>query len=303
MKKIISILIVLLLCVSLCGCTNGKKITKYDGTPLTRLVYESVDYNGGFTSTYVFDFTENIVRSRGYLPVDGGIPDFETIAEFSEQQEQTLINKLYSFGLFDIKPEYKSPPGILDGGGWTLEINYADETKKVSKGSNNSPKKVFKNCATAFYDICNHGIVASVDEKYYNPPNLSYAIQFTVENTTTSLGATSFSARGNYKWNGFEESSCDIFQLNQEYTQPYELNDGTKYTLVLYTANYHYIKKFNKCEVYSFENNEDLTDEKKIVEIGWFNQIELDLELNKIYVVKLSFANGDFVEYTFNTKV
>lgn len=59
MKKIISILILLVLCISLFGCTYGKKVKKYDGTPLTQLIYESVDYNGGATTTYVFDFTEN----------------------------------------------------------------------------------------------------------------------------------------------------------------------------------------------------------------------------------------------------
>lgn len=302
MKKIVSILIVLVLCIGLCGCVHGKKIKQYEGTPLTQLTFETVDYHGGFTTTYVFDFAENTVKTRGYLPVDGSKPDFETLTEFTEQQEQTLINKLYSFGLFNIKAEYKSPPGILDGGGWTLQIIYADETTKVSRGSNNTPKAVFKNCATAFYDICHDGIVAHVDAAYYCPPNLSYALQFTVGNTTTSQGSD-FSARGNYKWNGFEETSCDIFQINQEFEQPYELNADTKYTLVLYTANYHYLTRFTKCEVSSFDYNENLSGEKIIVDMGWFEQIEFDLELNKIYVIKLSFANGDFVEYTFNTKV
>jgi len=71
----------------------------------------------------------------------------------------------------------------------------------------------------------------------------------------------------------------------------------------LYTANYGDYEKFKKCEVYSYDNNEQLSGEQKIVDKGWFDQIDFDLELNKIYVIKLCFKDGDFVEYTFNTNV
>lgn len=303
MKKMFFVLIVVLFGISLFGCDKKQKIKEYEGTPLTHLIYESIDYNGGAISEYRFDFNENSVRKSNYLPSDESNPIYETIAEFNDQQEQVLINKLYSYGLFDIKDEYESSEVIVDGGGWNLEIQYADGTNKISQGSNNRPEEVFNDCAKAFYDICKHGIVAYVPVEYYLPPNVSYSIKFTVGNSTTSQGNGSFTKRGNYKWNGFEESSCDIFQLNQEYEIPFELNDSTKYKLVLYTANYGNYDRFKKCEVTSYDYNEEMTTKKKIIEKGWFKQIEFDLKLNKIYVLKLSFANGDFAEYTFNTKI
>ena len=152
MKKLIALTlaVVSLLCC-LVGCSEGVK--EYDKTPLTSLTYTQVDYNGGFTTEYLFDFEKNIATRHSYLPTDNENDRMETLAEFSDEQEKTLIDKLYTYGLFDIKKEYKSPPGIVDGGGWSLKINYNDGTSKESSGSNNSPSSVFSKCAKAFFDI------------------------------------------------------------------------------------------------------------------------------------------------------
>ena len=91
--------------------------------------------------------------------------------------------------------------------------------------------------------------------------------------------------------------------MNQGYEFPYELKEGTEYEFVLYTGNYGDYDKFKKCEVFAYDYNEQLTGEQKIVDKGWFDQIEFDLELNKVYLIRLNFKNGDFVEYTFNTNV
>ena len=214
-----------------------------------------------------------------------------------------MIDKLYTYGLFDIKKEYKSPPGIVDGGGWSLKINYNDGTSKESSGSNNSPSSVFSKCAKAFFDICGQGVVARVPSEYYTPPNISYALHSTVGNNTTSQGATSLVERGNYKWNGFEETTQNYYQSNQNRSFPYELDENTAYEFVLYTSNYGDYDRFKECVVVSYDFNEELSGEEVVIEKGWFKQIEFDLQTNKIYVVTLSFKNGDFVEYTFNTKL
>ena len=302
MKKLIALTlaVVALLCC-LVGCSEGVK--EYDKTPLTSLTYTQVDYNGGFTTEYLFDFEKNIVTRHSYLPTDDENDRMETLAEFSDEQEKTLIDKLYTYGLFDIKKEYKSPPGIVDGGGWSLKINYNDGTSKESSGSNNSPSSVFSKCAKAFFDICGQGVVARVPSEYYTPPNISYAIHSTVGNNTTSQGATSLVERGNYKWNGFEETTQNYYQLNQNRSFPYELDENTAYEFVLYTSNYGDYDRFKECVVVSYDFNEELSGEEVVIEKGWFKQIEFDLQTNKIYVVTLSFKNGDFVEYTFNTKL
>ena len=302
MKKIISFaLTVVTILYCLVGCCDI--IKEYDKTPLERLTYTQVNYLGGFTTEYLFDFEQNVVTRRSYLPTDDENDSMETLAEFSDEEEKTLIDKLYTYGLFDIKKEYKSPPGIVDGGGWSLKINYNDGTSKESSGSNNSPSSVFSKCAKAFFDICGNGVVAYVPPKYYTPPNVSYAIHYTVGNTITTDGATGLDVRGSYKWNGFEEASQNYYELNQNHSFPYEFDESISYEFALYTSNYGNYKRFKKCVVVSYDFNEELSGEEIVIEKGWFKQIEFDLQFNKIYVVRFSFGNGDFVEYTFNTKV
>ena len=302
MKKIISfaLSVVTILCC-LVGCCDI--IKEYDKTPLERLTYTQVNYLGGFTTEYLFDFEQNVVTRRSYLPTDDENDSMETLAEFSDEEEKTLIDKLYTYGLFDIKKEYKSPPGIVDGGGWSLKINYNDGTSKESSGSNNSPSSVFSKCAKAFFDICGNGVVAYVPPKYYTPPNVSYAIHYTVGNTITTDGATGLDVRGSYKWNGFEEASQNYYELNQNHSFPYEFDESISYEFALCTSNYGNYERFKKCVVVSYDFNEELSGEEIVLEKGWFKQIEFDLQFNKIYVVRLNFGNGDFVEYTFNTKV
>ncbi len=290
---------------TLLSCFVGCSVTikEYNETPLTSLTYTHVDYNGGFTTEYFFDFYKNTVTLHSYLPTDDEHDRMETLSEFTDEQEKILINKIYTYGLFDIREEYKSPPGIIDGGGWTLKIDYSDGTSKVSRGSNNSPSYVFSKCAEAFYDICGDGVVTRVSPKYHTPPNLSYSIDTIVGNHNISQGATSLAKRGNYKWNGFEENSLDIFELNQSNVFPFELDENAEHKFVLYTANYGDYDRFRKCVVVSYDYNEELSGEEVVVEKGWFSQIEFDLQPDKIYVIKLSFKDGDFVEYTFNTKM
>lgn len=300
MKRILAEIICIGCFFALLGCSVP--IREYKGTPLKSLSYQTVDYMGGYTVEYLFDFEGNAVKKRAYLPMDyrDNPPEYDTVHAFSEEQERVLINKLYSYGLFDIKKNYKSPPGISDGGGWTLAVVYNDGTEKRSQGSNNSPEKVFTNCAKAFYDICQTGIVASVPTEYYCPPNVSYAFQA----GNASFGYTTYGKRLEYLWNGFEEKNQSAYEANESTDFLQSFHADTSYTLVLYTANYRTdsYPKFHACTVTSYGYNEALTNAVTEYSGGWFSRIEVHLQLNKIYVVRLSFKNGDYVAYTFNTK-
>ena len=175
MKRIFALILCVCSIFAICGCAQ-KPIKEYKGTPVVSLTYETVDYMGGYTEVYLFDFEENTVKRRAYLPseLEGENAPVQVIRQFTEEEEKRLIDKLYTYGLFGIKENYRSPAGISDGGGWSLALAFGDGTVKKSKGSNNAPHKVFENCAKAFYDICQTGIVASVPTEYYCPPNLSY---------------------------------------------------------------------------------------------------------------------------------
>ena len=299
MKRLITLFLCVICFLTLIGCQ--KTLGQYDGTPLLILKYETVDYNGGWTNTYIFDFENNRVQQRSYLTEEDEETEFNELATFSDDEETLLINSLYSYGLFDIKDNYPSSSGVMDGGGWSLIIEYSDGTTKESMGSNNSPSSVFSDCAKAFYLVCGEGVVSSVPQEYYCPPNVSYAFK----SGTTSSGYTSYGKRVDYKWNGFESVNNNVYDANVSAEFLQNFYEGTEYTLALYTANYgkyDNYDKFIKCIVSSYDFNENLTNPTVVHNGGWFTRIELELQLNRIYKIRFEFDNGDFVEYTFNTK-
>ncbi len=302
MKKSCVALLLLICIVALCGCSNGFAL-QYHGAPIDTLTYEHVNYNGGTTTTYVFDFQNNVAKRRFFSPEDEtSVPcDWVVLKQFSEMEEKQLINKLYTRGLFSIGKNYKSLLPIVDGGGWKLQIDYSNGKTKVSNGSNAQPTVVFASCAKAFFDLLEEGVLWGVPTEYYCPPNLSYSIR--VGYTINSYHP--YGARTNYQWNGFGSTGNDAYTANLNYDQPHEFVEGVDYTLVMYTSNYsthNKYKRFSKCTVTRADFNQQLTNQTTVYSSGWFGQTELELQTNKIYVVRLDFSNGDFVEYTFNTK-
>ena len=301
MKKIIALILCITSFVFLFGCESlyKKDIKEYVGTPLSSLSFETVEYMGGYTETYVFDFSANTVSLTRYKPWSGDETDTEVVKEFTDDEEKKLIDKLYTYGLFDIDEKYPAPPNIDDGGEWSLAIKYKDGTAKSSYGINNSPRDVFSECAKAFYDICGNGIVGYVPETYYKPAAISIGFKTSDggENTYHPYGV-----RVNYSWNGFESTGNDIYEVNESGNFEHLFTDGMSYTLVLFTGNYGDYEKFKTCTVTAYDYNEELTGKETVYQSGWFKQTDLELKLNKIYVVRLDFKNGDFVEYTFNTE-
>lgn len=295
-KKINILFILSLLCI-LAACNS---IKEYTGTKITKLTYVTIDYNGGYTEKHELDFIDNKYSSVGYLPYEDENPELEIKTTFTEEKEKVFMDECYSYGLFDIKESY-SATGIIDGGGWSLIVEYEDGTIKTSRGDNAGPTKVFNKCATTFYDLCGQGIVGRVPEYYINPPNISYAFHFTADATNVSTNGIAIVRRANYKWNKSESLDNNYYQLNEETKGRNEFNTNYSYQLVLYTANYNCDEKFNKIAVKEYDYGSELTNEKTIYTGKWFDQIELDIKVNKIYVYELSFKDGDYVQYTFST--
>lgn len=269
--------------------------------PVSLLSYESIDYNGGFTETYIFDFDNNVVKRRRCMPDQREEVAFDVIAEFSEEEEAKLLDTLYTNGFFEIDAYYPAPPDIIDGGGWELNVEFCNGTTKKSIGENNGPGTVFNNCATAFFDICGEAVIGYVPREYYTPPNVDYTI-YTFQ---LIIGGGLNQKRADYKWNGFESSNNNIYEINEANVDSGKLfSTGMDYLLVMSTANYGKYEdydEFQKCTVTSYDYNEKMTNETVLYDGGWFERIEINICLYQIYVVRLEFENGDFVEYTFNT--
>lgn len=296
MKKI-NVLMIFTLIGLLTACNS---IKEYSGTKLIKLTYTTIDYNGGYTQKHVLDFNENKYSSVGYSPYEDENPELETKTTFTDEEEKVFMDSCYTYGLFDLKESY-SATGIMDGGGWDLIIEYEDGTTKTSQGSNAGPTETFNQCATVFYDLCGQPIVGRLPDYYVSPPNISYAFHYTTGTTSVSTNVIARVVRGNYKWKKSESLDNDLYVLNTAHKDKNEFVKDYDYKLVLYTANYEYEEKFNKITVREYDYNPELTNEKEIYTGKWIQQIELEIELNKVYVYELSYKNGDFVQYTFST--
>ena len=298
MKKSVLFISLLFACISLSSCSSMKE---YNGTKLTKLTFTTVDYMGGYTVDHAIDFIENTYSSAGYLKYDENEPTLEVKKTFTDEEEKVFIDSCYSYGLFNLKDSYVNNY-VDDGGGWNLTIDFEDGTNKVSTGSNASPTSVFNKCSTVFYDLCGTQILGKLPDNYIDPPNISYSFEFEEsENLIVSTNALARLNRGNYKWNKNESLGNDYYLINEEVKDKSDFKSNIKYQLVLYTSNYRYKEKFENLIVKESDYNSELTNEKIIFEGGWINQIELDIQINKIYIYELKYKNGDFVQYTFNT--
>lgn len=305
MKKIMFSIFILLFGILLMGCENIEfgneedKNKEYQGIEITKMTYITIDYNGGYTEKRVLDFLENKYYSAGFLP-DEEVP-LEVKKTFKDEEEKVLIDACYVNGLFDLEEKYEES-GIIDGGGWHLIIEFADGTTKISDGDNAGPSKIFNKCATYFYDLCGEVVMGILPEYYIYPPGISYGFEYSYDNHIVSNNSFSRVVRASYKWNK-NKIEKDLYLLNENNKDKNEFITAYDYKLVLFTSNYNYDKKFNKITVKKYDYNSELTSEEVIYSGKWFKQIDLDLEFNKIYVYELSYDNGDYVQYTFNTYV
>ena len=301
MKKfrLITLLVVTVMLFSHTACG----VKEYNGKKITKLTYQTVDYFGGLTTENIFDFNENAYLRASYFPSldEDGTP--EQVSSFTDEAEKNFINACYTSGLFGLKESYTTDDNVMDGGEWTLTIEYEDGTQKISKGINADPYRIFDKCSTAFYDLCGRRITGTLPRYYDSPPDVSHSFTYYQgDNRIIISGGMTVVQKANYKWHADEATDVDIFALNNAIRDKNKFKSSLTYEFTMHTSNYDYEKKFKKFTLKQYDFNEALTNEKTLHDGKWFKQIEFgSLEINKIYVYEMTYKNGDYVQYTFNT--
>ena len=308
MKKtfifLVSIIMSCLFLLAFTGCSPELKT--YEGTEVVKITYSRVDYFGGYTVDYLFDFNSCTASKRGYMPdfdTNNAIPEYQQFAVFTKSDATVFFDKCYTYGLFSLEKSYVTDEIIMDGGGWSLTIEYIDGTTFTSTGSNAGPSDVFSKCMYAFYELCGEGVVGNIPSDFLFPPDISLSFDYQIGNILYSTNTLAQIRRGNYLWNEHSVSETNYYNVNRELSEFNEFDGTCQYTLVLYTANYHYSKKFNKFTLTCYDYNEEMSNEHVIFSSKWFKQKEFPLQFDKIYIYRLYWSNGDFAEYTFNTKL
>ncbi len=295
--KVYKLIIFCLIFLCLVSC---QKV--YDGKEVTEIIYETIDYNGGVKKEYKIDFINNKAYKKGpYINDDSS--QYEVINTFTEDEEITFINNIYLYGLFDINSSY-SKSDVIDGGGWNLVIKYVDGEEKKSTGDNAVPSSIFNKCALSFYSLCKEQVLGIISQSFFNAPSLSFSYSYEKNENSYQTNELRKVVKANYSWNDFSQKDIDIYTLNESIKNNQELLDDVEYNFILYTIDYNLEEydKFKKCILKSYDYNNQLSNEKILFESKWFTSKEIILELEKIYVYTLEFKNGDYVEYTFNTK-
>ena len=301
MMKLRIVTFILLVCL-LTACNS---IKEYNGVKITKITHKTVDYMGGYTVIDELDFILNTYSSVGYLPEEYLNYELQVKSTFTDSEEKVFMDYCYSYGLFDLKESYSTSENIADGGSWDLIIEYEDGTIKNSRGNNAGPKDVFNKCVTVFYDLCGSGVVGYVPTEYITPPNISYSFRTYIDDTSVSSNDIALVVRADYLWNKHQSTNNNYFTLNEAIKDQNDFHSDYSYKLVVSTRNYDYEEKFIKITITEYDYNSELTNKKIIYTNGFISknimQVEIEIKLNKIYVYELSFKDGDYVQYTFNT--
>ena len=297
-----------------------EQFEKYTGAPLTSITITN-ESNNGYTYIHTVDLVENKVIKETIEDktlISGSTK--EVLSIFSDEKKVMFLNKLYTYGFFDLKERQGTDSDFRvnynpfsHSSHWNIDISYTDgSVKKYERNVTNFKKEVSINCSKAFYDICGYGIVGATPQYYYTPSKLGYILTYSDEHgkLVTEKKRTIISERLSYSWNGFESDKNDIYATNEEmgyyFTNVNEDAYNYKYRMTVCTEQLFDAATQTNARRYivtSYDYCEELTN-KKIVGISVFGLTPtFKLEMDKIYVVRMEFDYGNFVEYTFNTKV
>ncbi len=298
MKKTGLLLLVLtaLALLSSCGSVDELFIREYRGDEITEIIYESVDYMGGFTDTHKISFTDNKV----YFKEDEG--EFSEIRSFTDEEESRFLNICYSGGLFGISDRYENK-NVMDGGGWSLTVNYKNGKSKLSTGSNASPTSVFSKCAVAFFDLCGERVLGRLPENFLEPPKLVLEAPVLTDDGSINIVVGYETATADFYWSEgrFSAENSDLFMLNEELRKTQDTIDAGE-KISIKTDRYENYSGFRRFVLKSYDYNPQLSGERVIADRLFFTSGEFELEPNKIYVYEMHFDNGEYVCRTFNTK-
>ncbi len=338
MKKLLLFLLVLVSLTFFTACGLYEiplPIFEYSGKPIEEITYSTSYSMVGYTVTHKIDFVNNKVYRKAYYPsydyyknlsdMDFSQEQYESIVNsieyqntvklesyknndvyieigsFTEEQEKRFIDACSSYGLFRLWKIYFPPAIVMDGTSWDLNIKYEDGKTKSSYGSNWEPFLVFAKCEPEFIALCGERVLGGVPLRYNIPPALS------VSHSSTA-GKSMHLA--DYSWNKgkYTSDNGDLYAINQVYSGlDGNFYEGGRYSVAFSSQGAYEdrgYKKFDRFIFKEYDYNESLTGERVLCDTGWFEHSEtFELKANKIYAYELYYKNGDYVRYTFSTKV
>jgi hypothetical protein len=305
MKKIITVVTLIAIIIIMSSCNPlGYMVyeTEYDDKEISTILFA---VNGNWIPDWrekLIDF-ENLTYSTRHTIAESYRSDYineyneglysdtyAIIQNFSESELSNYKNALVEHGIYNLEERYNDS-GVYDGNSWKLEINFKDGTSFVSSGYVENPiqaNQIDLDCYELFADQ----FFGTLDRSYFEPPELNLSLDYNQVNGSYSFctGAQICS----YEWRKFSKSE-DLVSLYNDgnlYSYRSDAYENTEYVQARFTLN----EKCKEIKIYKMDlngENKSLVDSKKK-----FNNDGIILEVNKIYVIDITFDNGS-VEYAF----
>lgn len=289
-RILIFVMILTLLPLSLSSC-------EYKGKEIVSIEKTSSDYMGGSTSGQKLYLKTGEVHTSYYsyyMPEESY--DYKLDYSYDPAISPQIVNEFYRIGLFNLKDNYKPLSPVMDGGGWTLTITYADGTTKKSTGSNAGPYLIFQKAGEAFYDITGGDFIRTPSDEYKYAPSISFYTKYSDTNTTHVNGFGIAAYRGT--WRGRE------MPQREDTVKCISLLQGYEYVAEVSTQNYE--KQFASAKVYAY--GDDITDKREVetkletrISLNGLEQtISFVIEPNTNYLICIEFKLGN-AEYLITT--
>lgn len=312
---------------------NEQSIAKpSDSAIVTAIKFYDGAMENQYTTVKQFDFINNVYSYVGHyitrcsnedneamipnpLKCGGGITTATGSQEFTDEEENILISKLQKNHFFSLEQNYGENKSSYNE--WHIVIEFKNGRKKISNGYNAYPEDIFLECCTNFYDLVKDPIIAELPPFYADTPYVETRViggeysSFEYERFTSAVSGrvVKRAVKANYKWYTYDVKDVDYYQVNQK-NVPIDLeyngnwfDKSISYKLKFDTTNYTYKDKFTNFEVTEYDYNAQLTNKTTVLKTGFFTSETIDLQLNKIYVIRLDYADGRFVEYALPTAV
>lgn len=290
---IATMMFALLLVCTLLGCAN---YGAYNGKEISEICYRGLDYLGGMATERILSLDKCNVTEAHYFSGDGREnAEFTVTYTFERESVSAFLSEANRAGLFNIN-EYYENKNVDDGGEWQLSVCYKDGTSKISRGINKAPTEVFKKADVACYNLFGGYLLGYLPSDYTTPPSFSMAVAFDYSegNTHHSSNEQVYCVCTNYTWRKERVEGVDnIASALNAQREPLETHD---YTLVLYTSNL--TEKFSNLVVNVYQT--DGKGNKEVLNSGWFTQKEIPMELNRVYVITVTYEYG-VCQYCFAT--
>ena len=295
MKKLLSALIVFLIVFTgLISCAPDREGVdeKYTGPQISSIEYKTTTSMSGLTNYRILDFSEgSVYEIIDYPTIDGYEAKHELICTFDVSYYTAIVDAFYSKGLLDLDEVYEPEGTVMDGGSWSLTVQYENGSQKASSGYVAAPYEIFTNSDIAFWDITGAEFLGCVPDSYKNAPGISLTYKLSEELNTSYEYIAIPAFKATWRNHSYEYSGSYM-------NTPFELQNIETHLIILKPYS-----ELGECKIKSasfFRCNSEYTTKESVGCTVTSSEIKFTPTTDTNYLLIVEYELGT-AEYRFST--